>query len=255
MAPPTVSFMWKTHKNYDTVPPTRPVCDASNGPIARSADLLSRILTPVMKAREYGEGCDSTEDMLATIHKTNEGLRENPAENISIMSMDAEALYPSLDMEDMLQSVWNLVMNTDISFCNIDIRYMAKYLYIMYSREVLVKCKIVSCIPKRQTEIDGTAKTKPTIAYLDSDYYYKTVNGERVKTYKWNWDRVRNPSELQKRKMIALTLIMSKKTVLSNYLYCFHKQLCRQSKGGPIGENITNVPAEMVTYEISGLLR
>ena len=49
--------------------------------------------------------------------------------------------------------------------------------------------------------------------------------------------------------MIALTLMVSVKTVLSNHLYCFHNQLYRQLKGGPIGENITNVLAEMVMYE------
>ena len=38
-SPPAVSFLWKTHKEYTQLPPTRPVCDSSNGPIARVSDL------------------------------------------------------------------------------------------------------------------------------------------------------------------------------------------------------------------------
>ena len=113
----------------------------------------------------------SRKDMLATIMKSNERHSENPAENVSILSMDAEALFPSLDIGDMLQAVWNLIMNSDVTFCNIDVCYMAKYLNIMYTREVLAKCNVISCIPRRQTEIDGISRAKPGIAFLDS--YYK----------------------------------------------------------------------------------
>ena len=47
-----ISFLWKTHKDFQDTPPTRPLCDASNGPTARNSDLLSRILTLLMEMRE-----------------------------------------------------------------------------------------------------------------------------------------------------------------------------------------------------------
>ena len=34
VAPPPNSFLWKTHKDYVDTPPTRPLCDASSGPLA-----------------------------------------------------------------------------------------------------------------------------------------------------------------------------------------------------------------------------
>ena len=38
--PPTVKFLWKTHKQYNLIPPTSLVCDASSGPISRTSSIL-----------------------------------------------------------------------------------------------------------------------------------------------------------------------------------------------------------------------
>ena len=86
--PPGVSFLWKTHKDYVETPPTRPLCDASNGPTARTSDLLSRILTPLMDMRESQVECDSTEDMLHSVNKANQQLEQKPPEegDLSIFS-------------------------------------------------------------------------------------------------------------------------------------------------------------------------
>ena len=70
-APPPVSFLWKTHKIYERLPPTRPVCDVSSGPLSRPASFLCMILTPIMRRRQCPEYCDSTEDMLHTIEEAN----------------------------------------------------------------------------------------------------------------------------------------------------------------------------------------
>ena len=107
VAPPPISFLWKTHKNYTTISPTRPVCDASQGPLARSSNLITTILTPIMESRMFLEECDSTEDMLAAVDKANQTLRDNPPSTgeVSIISMDAEALYPSLALKDILDSI------------------------------------------------------------------------------------------------------------------------------------------------------
>ena len=54
------------------------------------------------------EGCDSMEDMLASVVKANEALDLNPAarETTAIWSMDAEALFPSLALKDILGGIW-----------------------------------------------------------------------------------------------------------------------------------------------------
>ena len=60
------------------LPPTRPVCDSRNGPIARSSNLLSLIFKPLMEERKFVEGCDSTEDMLAAVREANKALDKDP---------------------------------------------------------------------------------------------------------------------------------------------------------------------------------
>ena len=168
-SPPNVSFLWKTHKVYRDIPPTRPVCDATSGPISRTSNLLSTVLKPLLDQRDFKEGCDSTEDMLASVVKANEALDQNPAakETITIWSMDAEALFPSLALKDILGGIWTLVTESSLEFKDVDVNEMAKFLAIEYTREELVRRKVISCIPKRQVESDGTSRGPPTLAYLD----------------------------------------------------------------------------------------
>ena len=177
-SPPNISFLWKTHKQYSDIPPTRPVCDSSQGPLSRTSDLLTKILTPIMTNREYDENCDSTEDLLSATVEANEKLTENntkPSE-IGLMSMDAEALYPSLDTNDILNGVWELITESDLKFENVDIKEIAKYISIMYSKEDHKKHNIVTTQPTRQVDLDNTARGKLTIAYLDTDKYTRTTN-------------------------------------------------------------------------------
>ena len=178
--------MWKTHKDYTTIPPTRPVCDASQGPLARSSNLITTILTPIMESRMFLEECDSTEDMLAAVDKANQTLRDNPPSTgeVSIISMDAEALYPSLALKDILDSIWTLVTTSDLQFKNINTKELGKYLAVMVDEDILKKHKVISSIPRRQAVIEGRGRRKPMLAFLDKSTYTKTINGEKVKEVK-----------------------------------------------------------------------
>ena len=105
--PPQVSFLWKTHKNYVDLPPTRPLCNAKSGPIARISELLTMVIDPMIDNTKNINDCDSTEDMIAAVHLANAKIKSNQPDegDLSIFSMDAEALYPSLDIEDIKESV------------------------------------------------------------------------------------------------------------------------------------------------------
>ena len=97
--------------------------------------------------------------------------------------------------------------------------------------------------------IDGIRRAKPTIAFLDSETYTRTQNGERQHNVpKWNWDNVRKPSDLQKRKLVALALSKVAKTIFTNHLNKFNDQVYLQMDGGPIGDDATTVAAELVMF-------
>ena len=53
--------------------------------------------------------------------------------------MDAEALYPSLHLENILQGVWDLILSTTGKLENIDFKETAKYAAIIYNRENSLK--------------------------------------------------------------------------------------------------------------------
>ena len=87
------------------------------------------------------------------------------------------------------------------------------------------------------------------MAYSDSDFYMKTLNGESVKDVpKWIWDNVREPTLKQKKKLIILTLNKMIELTLTNHLYQFDNKIYKQVKGGPIGENLTQMCAKIVMY-------
>ena len=65
---------------------------------------------------------------------------------------------------------------------------------------------------------------------------------------KWNWDKVRKPSDLQKRKLVALALSKVAKVIFTNHLYKFNGQVYLQMDGGPIGDDATMVAAELVMF-------
>ena len=89
----------------------------------------------------------------------------------------------------------------------------------MYTREELKKNCVISCIPERQVVLDGQARGHPTIAYLDTEEYKRTLNGKTDKKIpKWVWTKVKQPSEAQKKRMVALVLMSITKTLLQNHL-------------------------------------
>ena len=115
----------------------------------------------------------STEDMLNAVAEANRRLKkEKPEEgSISIFSMDASALYPSLDINDINDSLWKLITTSKLKFNNVEMKEVIKYVTILHTEEELRERGVISTIPRRQTEIDGTMRSKPEIAFLDSDYY------------------------------------------------------------------------------------
>ena len=119
----------------------------------------------------------------------------------------------------------------------------------MVDEDILKKHKVISSIPRRQAVIERRGRRKPTLAFLDKSTHTKTINGERVKDCpKWNWEKWKRPSLQMKRRMIALTIMETVRTILTNHLYTFNGTLFRQISGGPIGDDITRISAALVMF-------
>ena len=118
----------KDHKQFEQIPPSRPVCGGRVGPLARASELLSSILTPVCDSLVGEEECQSSEEMKRAVEDANKMLDESLGEQkeVVIFSQDVKALYPSMDVEDMVEVVKKAVQETPLSFANIDWREAGK---------------------------------------------------------------------------------------------------------------------------------
>ena len=170
-----------------------------------------------MKHREYLINCDSTEDMLWSIQQANIKLDKDPRlkEDLSIFSMDAEALFPSLDLNNILEGVWTLIMESDLQFNNIDYKEVCKYLTVVCDKDTFKKHNLLSVIPKKQTDLDGTSRREPTLAFLDTETYTRVKDGISEKYVpKWNWTGVKAPTRLPGKRLVALALMEVIRTTL-----------------------------------------
>ena len=139
------------------------------------------------------------------------------------------------------------MMETTMEFENVDMREIAKYLAINMSKEDQRNLHIISCIPDRVVELEGTARGNVGMAYLDTEYINrKDKDGKTSKVDKWSWRYKRDPNIVQGKKMMASMMKILVETVMRNHCYQFDGKLFMQQTGGPIGLKLTGVLARLV---------
>ena len=257
--PPAAYFMFKDHKTAvdgEPCPSTRPVVAGKEGILARLSHLASRILTPVAdKLSEImGTECNNGEEMMRGVQDTNERIIEsNEPENASrgmegtekkeliVMSQDVKAIYPSIEKAKTVEIIGELVEKSEINFNDVDYKDMGKYLAVHLTPEDIAKNNLISVIPTRRKERNGPVRgAKPTVAYLENDL-------DANKEPKWDWKGKRkNPTQQQKKRMLARTMEIVVDVIMSSHLYQFDGQVYKQLTGGPIGLEITGVLARLV---------
>ena len=105
----------------------------------------------------------------------------------------------------------------------------------MCNKDTFKKHNLISVIPKKQTDLDGTSRREPTLAFLDNDTYTRIKDGVPEKDiHKWNWSEVKAPTRLQKKRLVALALMEVIRTTLQNHIYQLNDKLFRQFSGDPL---------------------
>ena len=96
-------LLMKDHKKLGErgLPKTRPVCAASDSLNQELSEWVSEILEAVNDSEEQNDEAVSTEDMISEIDALNKKWEREgekiTSKNTFIGSLDAAALYPSLD--------------------------------------------------------------------------------------------------------------------------------------------------------------
>ena len=137
--------------------------------------MVTIILTSVMDSIDSKVECSSSEEMQRAMLDANQVLKEEKVQDPVVFSMDVKALYPSLDLGDMLEAVTVLVEGSRLEYKDINCKELSTYLAIMVAKEELSERGLLEHIPRRTVEMEGRQRTVP--AYLDFTWYCPSIPG------------------------------------------------------------------------------
>ena len=229
--PPPAYGLRKDHKpvpeGQERVgPQVRRVVGANTAPNSRFGHFLSTIVNDHADFEENRSECRSSEEMRAAFDAFNR-YDQNDRLRCKIISMDVRALYPSMDWQDIVLAVREMIENSMLSVQNVDWLEVGKYLSVMMTEEQIEEEGLKHVIPRRR----GLRLRRITIRYLQ-----QKKNNEK-------WMPARRPGARQQKKMLALAVSLGVYTVMSNHTYKVGDKLYLQAGGGPIGLELTGAVA------------
>ena len=214
MEAPNLHIMWKDHKeDFMSKYQTRPVCDGTKGPLTRISDVLVRMVESLISGdTERKSGCRSTEEMLRSVEECNEKLSvEEEQKSFTLFSMDVHALYPSLDHEDVINCIEELVLRSNVKIEVKNKRELVKYIAVMVSEEEQSEKGLRESVPVRA--VGG--RDNLTVAYLDTE----TVRTKDGVKEKWSWEHWIEPTGEVLQRMIAIMMREIVRMCLTNHIY------------------------------------
>ena len=223
--PPPLYGLRKDHKATTDEfkgPPVRPVCGANVAPNSRLSHFLSKIVNDYCDFEGIPTECRSSEEMRAAFEKYNETDMETRVK-CRVISMDVKALYPSMEWEEITKSVQIMIEESDMEIESIDMQEVGKYLAVTMDKDSIKHEGLQHVIPQRKNENNH----RITVSYLND----KRNDDE--------WLSARKPGKRQQRKMIGLAVAEGIRICLENHMYCVGDSKYLQTRGGPIGLELT----------------
>ena len=148
-APPLYGLR-KDHKvteNEQEGPPVRPVCGAKEAPNSRLSHFLSRIVNDYADSADIDTECRSSEEMRASFEAFNEETSEEVKLESKILSMDVKALYPSMEWEEIITAMKNMIQESDREIEDVDWHEVGKYLCVTIKEKKLKEEGLMNVIP------------------------------------------------------------------------------------------------------------
>ena len=219
----------KTALDQNVGPAVRPVCGAISAYNRNLSHLMSVILTEVWKAEE--SVCLNTEEMLAGFKDVNDSFI---MEEVIIGSADVKGLYPSLDISFTVEKVCEVFYTSTVRTDGLNKEELGLYLALNRSEAELRDVGLLQFCPRRKTN----RGRPPTITgcALDED---------KTKRFKPWLPPSEEPDDDAVRRMFTEAIKVVLSFIMENHLYTFDGQIKLQSKGGPIGLQLTGVLAQL----------
>ena len=228
----------KPHDNKEIGPPVRPVCGASDSPNSRLSNFLSRIINDFADKIGIETECRSSEEMKAAFEQYN-NEDEDIKKRCQVISMDVKALYPSMEVEEVVKAVREMVEGSEDQPDDVEWWEVGKYLAVTMTKEQIEKEGLIHVIPRRKKG----PNRKVTVAYLSN------------KQNEGNWTTARMPGYIQRRKMIGITVATGVKACMKNHLYKVGDKVYLQNEGGPIGLELTGAASRAFMWRWDKMYR
>ena len=223
-APPMYGLR-KDHKRCEDDqegPPVRPVCGANDAPNSRLSHILSRIVNDYCEEAAIETECKSSEEMRAAFEEFNK-IDEEQRKACRILSMDVKALYPSMDWEEIIVALREMIEGSERDVEDVDWHELGKYLAVTLEKEVIEKEGLKLVTPRRKEETGR----KISIAYLCN------------KKNEGKWVAANQPRCRQKKRMLAIGISQAVRVCLESHTYKVGDKIYLQKEGGPIGLELT----------------
>ena len=88
---------------------------------------------------------------LKAFNKCDKRVREKCV----VLSMDVKALYPSMQWDDIVVAVKEMIEKSELEIDNLDWREVGKYIAVMVPEEIIEKEGLMHVIPKRKKRRKG----------------------------------------------------------------------------------------------------
>ena len=190
-----------------------------------------RDVTPSCKKRE---GVMKTEDIMKMLKKNEEGGA--PAiKDVTVCSLDAEALYPSLDAIECSKLCGKLVKEGNLDIVGVDYVWAGLYIALNCTQGEVYTSELDGIVPYRRFK-NGT---RPGI---------NNVNKNSKNSWKWPKDPEKY-SEEEKKKILGKVVEIAVKCTFETHFYQREGHLYRQKKGGAIGLKATGTISRIAMEE------
>ena len=231
--PAPLTIPRKDHKEYEsqhTGPPGRPLCSGDVSYNMRLSHLLSIMLAELHKEEE--SICSSTEDLIAEIDRIN---REGIDSTYVIGSADVDALYPSLDVKFTVDKICETIMNTNLEYKNINYKETTLYIALNKTQNEIDTMGIQHLCPRRKNR----RGPRPNITGSG------TAIKEEDRYRPWIFPNLNEINDNEKKQILAEAIRIVLHTIMETHTYTFDGYIKRQTKGGPIGVQLTGETAQI----------
>ena len=170
---------------------------------------------------------ESTEDLQASIQAFN-SLPDEERQEVVVLSMDAKALFPSIEIDRSAEVVYELMMESEIVYGNICDDEMTRYAAVVFDNDTIQKYGLQDYVMRRKSNHG----VKPTVVGREMEDPWSPKSS--------SWLKPAKPlNDYMRRKMLSALVSEEIRFVMKRHLFRFGEKFYKQMDGGSIGSVLT----------------